>query len=289
MKRLALALIFAPGVAFAQSNPNWQMGHIPTPTEWNNQWSSKADNSITANGVTQSAAQWMAAVSTAPGIDARSPAFAGGVKCDGTTDDTAALQAAISAAQSATYEGVAAKLLLPPGRCMTTPLTISGQVAIEGSLSSGTVLVLETGATSPAVTIQTAGSSFPAGAPGGVIALRNLRIENQVIKTGSSSAHGILIAAGTWFPGVTLDHVTIYGMPGDGLKTTTAQDWVDCTGCEIINNLGNGVSAANANDWHFRGGNIGTNGQSGVVLSGSTQFSFEGTNIFSNGTYNVWL
>lgn len=43
MKKIALLLSLLSSTALAQTNPNWQSGYVPPPSEWNNLWSSKAD------------------------------------------------------------------------------------------------------------------------------------------------------------------------------------------------------------------------------------------------------
>src|SRR4051812_26500508 len=60
-------------------------------------------------------------------ISITDPAFAGGAKCDGTTDDTNAIQAAV------TYAGtVKGKVLVPYGTCITQQIALATGVAIEG-------------------------------------------------------------------------------------------------------------------------------------------------------------
>ena len=213
-----------------------------------------------------------------------------GVVADGATDNTAAMQAAINAVQTSVYEGVTKILILPVGRMITGPLTISGQITIEGSQSSGSILVLKTGSTAACVTIAPAGSAFPGGAPRGRIILKSFQIESQSGKTGPSTAHGISVpAGGVWTAHVTMNDVTIYGMPGDGLNGGSFNGLVDCYDCSIFNNNGNGVSCNSSADWHWYGGDIAVNGASGALLSGCVQFVFVGTNIYSNGTSNALL
>src|SRR4029077_15733086 len=65
------------------------------------------------------------AVSTRAVIDASDPRYAGGMKCDGATNDTAAFQAGINAAQ-----GLNRRILqLPTGVCL-----VSGGVTVTKSL-----------------------------------------------------------------------------------------------------------------------------------------------------------
>ena len=56
IKRCAIILCLLSPFALGQSNPGWQFGHVPTPKEWSDTWSGKADinngvlNNPTING-----------------------------------------------------------------------------------------------------------------------------------------------------------------------------------------------------------------------------------------------
>lgn len=65
--------------------------------------------------------------------EATSKAFAGGAKCDGKADDTAAFDAAIAAQE--TLKGI---VFIPPGKTcrITRPLTLSGTVSLVGDSST---------------------------------------------------------------------------------------------------------------------------------------------------------
>ncbi len=286
--RVLAALLLCLVPASAQTPGNFVPGESSgLSAHLNAQFATKADVAASAATVTATGATAARTLANHAADALNAKDF--GAVCDGTTNDTAALAAAIAATGSATYEGANKTLVLPPGRCLTDAITIGTQITIEGAGSAGSVLVLRTGATTAAVTIQPAGAAFPAGSPYGSIVLRDLRIENQVIKTGSASAHGVKLVTGTWVGAVTLDNVTIYGMPGDGINSSGFLGWIDCRLCQIQNNLLSGVNAGSANDWHFYGGIIGVNGAYGMILSGSSQFVVEGTNIYSNALSNLYL
>jgi hypothetical protein len=211
-----------------------------------------------------------------------------GVIADGVTDNSAAMQAAINALQTTVWDGQTRTLYLPGGRILTGPLTITGQITIEGTSSAGSAIVLKNGATAAAITI-TPGGAFPGGVPYGAIVLRTLRIENQTTKAGSAAAHGIQLIQTTQTYNIYLEDVTIYAMPGDGINAQNFLGSLDGWEIMIFNNQGNGINANSCTDWHFYGGQIGVNGAAGVLLSGCGYFDFHGTNIYSNATSNLYL
>lgn len=212
-----------------------------------------------------------------------------GIRADGVTDDTASLAAAIAAAQATVQGGQCWHLMLPKGRILTGPQTITNQIYIQGTHDNSTVLVLKSGSTAACFTIAPAGTAFPAGAPRGRIVLQDLRIENQVTKSGSANAHGIEFVTGTWTARVTLQRVTIHAMPGNGIMATSFDGWCDAADCSIFNNLGRGVDCNSCFDWRWYGGDVAVNTDLGVFLAGCGNFVFSGTNIYSNGNYNLSL
>jgi len=212
-----------------------------------------------------------------------------GVVANTGTDQTTALQAAIAEATADLSYGTRARqIILPAGEIVISPITLTKPVTLQGAGSTSTVLLLATGATSPALTVGTTGTGPVAGGPVATITLRDLRISSQSIKSGSASAHGLSLVAGAYISYVVLENVTIYGMPGNGITSVSFNGAVLANNVDIYNNLLLGVSSNSDADWHFYGGGIAVNGDTGVLLSGSTQFSFVGTNIFSN-QINLYL
>ena len=214
-----------------------------------------------------------------------------GVIADGTTDNTAALQAAINAVQTMTAStGTSNTLLLPQGVCVSGPLTISGQIGIRGVAGNGSVLRLKADNTAPLITIAN-GAGWTASSPFNEVRLSSVRLESQDGKTGGGgTAHGIHINnGGTSGLRVMLENVYIYNMGGNGIDCGGMNGWVDCRECDIRNNGGIGVQANSVNDWHFYGGVICTNTLQGVLLAGASQCAFYGTNIFANGQANLQL
>src|SRR4051812_39504150 len=63
------------------------------------------------------------------------PAFLGGAKCDGTTDDTAAIQAAVNSG--------AKEVHAPGGTCFTGTITVPSNIVIVGTGPNSTVFKLK--------------------------------------------------------------------------------------------------------------------------------------------------
>src|SRR5271155_1998768 len=69
------------------------------------------------------------------------PVFATGMKCDGSTDDSAALQSALAVAA---LPGLGnATIIMPPGTCMIDPaaiVSVNSSVWLQGAGKFGTIL-----------------------------------------------------------------------------------------------------------------------------------------------------
>jgi len=63
------------------------------------------------------------------GLDVRHTSFSGGAKCDGVTNDTAAIQAAINFCASSTC----GEVRFPPGTCMATQIEWKRHIILQGS------------------------------------------------------------------------------------------------------------------------------------------------------------
>src|ERR1044072_1875866 len=109
--------------AYAQSSPNWPLGYVPTPSEWN-QWagSKKVDvnggtlNMTATGGTTQrSLADRFAQVINVKDY---------GAKGDGTTDDSAAITAAINQSNAYSAAGTPAAIYVPGGQYLVSANTL---------------------------------------------------------------------------------------------------------------------------------------------------------------------
>lgn len=221
-----------------------------------------------------------------------------GVKCDYNpatstgTDDTAALQAAINAGQSATAQGGGRRIKLPAGNCLTGTLLISGQADIEGAGSHATVLHLKASATGPAIRIETSGYDFVQldGYPNGNIALSHLRLTSTSGATsGLDAQHGIQITVGAneipvW---IRLDDVVIYNMPGSGIKSGPFNGFLQANKSSFVNNGQWGTDTNSVYDFRFIECDWSTNRIGNLRSSGDAQMFLLNPNIYAAGGWGV--
>jgi hypothetical protein len=107
-----------------------------------------------------------------------------GAKGDGTTDDTAAIQAAIDAV-AASGGG---QVLLPPGTFVTGQLVLKNRVWLVGAGTRSTVIYLKTGTNASAIKNYVSSNAIEANAM--FCGVLNLKIDgNKTNQTGTS--HGI--------------------------------------------------------------------------------------------------
>jgi hypothetical protein len=283
--RLKLALsgsFLALSLGMAQAQTPQRTG----PLEIQNALKEIASNGAAA----QLAAQTnlgLGTLNTAAGLDARNPIYAGGAKCDGTTDDTAALQAAIVAAQTVPRR----TLIVPAGTCEHTGLQITGPITMAGQGTDGALLRLKAGSTVPNIYINVPSGVVPNGLTKDVT-IRDLTLtaDSSTDVPGQGVAHGIGFspaAGSTSDVRVVLNHIKITGMPGDGMSAVTFHGWVDATQVFIIYNAGRGYFANSVTDGRWVGGEIAGSGSDGLVLAGTASMVFQGVNFYVNGGHDV--
>lgn len=209
-----------------------------------------------------------------------------GVLADGTTDDTAALQAAINAAQTADKI-----LFLSPGVTLITGVTITKPLTMVGHGKWGSILNLKTGSTAPAISISIATTNFLSLSGFADVTLADFQITspNRTDAPGVGVAHGVALLQ----PGspqtvaVKLRGMLINAVPGDGIHSAALTGFVEATDLEISYPGGYGVYANSVFDWIFTGGNIYGALQDNILLSGSTNFRFDRLNVFVAVGHNV--
>ena len=84
-KLLALLLLLWTGPAFAQSNPGWTFGFVPTAAQWNAEWSSKVDVNLAGIPVTSGGTGGIIWGAGNPLIGAGSGALTQGTRSGNTT------------------------------------------------------------------------------------------------------------------------------------------------------------------------------------------------------------
>ena len=206
-----------------------------------------------------------------------------GVVADNSTINTTALNNVFAAAYA-----TGSMVVLPPGRIITGPLTLTSSIKIRGQGQSQTYLVLATGSTSPCILAQTTGSAPAVGRA--IIELSDFTITSQSGNTGSSTAHGIQVLLGTYTTQVTARDLTVTAMPGTGMigPTSTQQAYMKAFNCVVTSCAGDGVNPGVCDNWQFIGGFIALNNRN-LLLSGAQQCSFICCNMFSAVTTNVQI
>lgn len=209
-----------------------------------------------------------------------------GVVADGATDDTAALQLAINAAETANKI-----LFLSPGTSMITGVTITKPLIMVGHGKWGSILKLKTGSASPAISVSITTANFLSVAGFADVTLADFQITspNRTDAPGVGVAHGIslLQPASPQTAAVKLHGMLINEVPGDGIHSAAFTGFVEATDVEISYPGGYGVYANSVVDWIFTGGNIYGALQDNVLLSGSTNFRFDRLNVFVAVGHNI--
>ena len=94
------------------------------------------------------------------------PGYAGGAKCDGATDDTKAMQAALNSGANT--------VLLPSGTCLTSALTMPSNIELVGHGPNSSILKAKNSTNTDLISVSS--KSF--------VAFKNFRIEgNSVSQT----------------------------------------------------------------------------------------------------------
>ena len=213
-----------------------------------------------------------------------------GVKADGSTNDTTALQAAINYAQTA------GKVLeLPGGTIAHAGVTVSQGLSIRGHGQSATNLRLMAGSTAPAITVSVPSSAALANNYAVEIIFDGIQISavSRDDVSGQGVAHGLALVPGTGggaYTRVQLRGVSIFSTPGDAIHG--AANWkgvLESYGTEIVYPGGYGVSANSVQDWRWYGGEIVGAQKDGFLLSGTDGFKIDGLNVYVNAWSDIHL
>jgi hypothetical protein len=235
-------------------------------------------------------------VSTRAMLDATNPQYAGGMKCDATTDDTAALQAAINAADAGHTDRTVA---LPGGKCNISGVTIHAPVSIQGAGRQATILNLVSGSTKAAISVQITATDWPNAAPFAYVTISDLQITSpsRLDAPGIGVAHGIaVLSSSTPTPSAVIvelwrDLITL--VPGDCVNYTKGSGTfggnVKAYGTECAYPGRHGVLCNSGTDWQWNTGPIYGAVNNNVQLSGCVNFRFQGVNMFVAGGNDVNL
>lgn len=130
--------------------------------------------------------------------------------CDGSTDNTTALAAAIVAAESNTAP---LTLRLPAGVCITGPITVTAPITIACDANTGTTIELKSGSTSDMFTV------FPIGSTSFInptIQSSNCTFTSADGAAGANSVNGFRWRGGSYAVSVNFDHTRFQNFSNDG-------------------------------------------------------------------------
>ncbi|GJE27936.1 hypothetical protein LKMONMHP_2798 [Methylobacterium organophilum] len=214
-----------------------------------------------------------------------------GIKADGITDDTAALNTSIATCQGRGTEGKpVCRVALPSGQILHRPITLSRGIDLDAD-PRGTTLLAAAGTTAPGVTIACAHDGFDYYASGGAPPCQ-IRLGNLILKhpdkndaAGRNVAHGLAIqspASNPVYTVVKLDNLEIFSPPGDGLN---ASGWWN--GFAVINKLyvngayRDNVSVTGAYDWRMYAVDLIYAGRDNILFNSSGGFNVYGLKAYA--------
>ncbi len=218
-------------------------------------------------------------------------------------DDTAAVQAAIAAAQTSEPIGgvmgtAKTAVYLAPGNYIVCGLDLRRPVALIGAGNTASVLVIRSGCAAPAVTVSCTGDRIDYYAQQGIpciIEINRLRIisPNRADAPGQGRAHAILLADAATDPVYTqvrLEDDTILGVPGDGIHAASWHGWILALDNTINYPGGYGIYANSVADWYIYNADIGGALEDNILLSGaySMHFSNLSTEVAVKNNINVF-
>ena len=210
---------------------------------------------------------------------------------DGVTDNTTALQAAITAAEAITYDSIQTghpTIYIPAGNYLTGALTCTKVLAIIGDGQTATFLHLKNGVTDSLFTLNAeniAGTTIDDE--------NHYRIENMTLNgnrtdsTTTGVSHGIYCPATAWSQATQftasciVTNVSVSGFTGDGIHLGANRNWAYVTNTIVRYCNDNGL-ASFSYDSRFVSCEFGLCKNNGVRLYAGGANSFVGCNIYYN-------
>lgn len=240
-------------------------------------------------------------VSSGPYINAASPTYGGGMLCDGVTDDTPALQAAVNAGD---LNHSRKRVMIPGGVCMFTAFTVHAPVTVECPDQDATQLTLiqdgRNPSPGPMMTVAITSTDVPSAGQGFVyVNLMHCGLTSASrVGAGAGVAHAVYIH-GLTSPTpatvvVNLIFDRIVAPPGDCVHydQTGGGSWKGNikafgTTCESPGN--NGVSCNSSTDWQWWSGQVWGALQNNFQFSGCSNMQIRDVNTFSAQLSDVSL
>ena len=222
-----------------------------------------------------------------------------GARGDNSTDDTAAIQAAINRAKSNGNAGRSRLIVkLLPGVHLVSGLVIDRPVVLVGSGQQSTYLAVPPAHPEPAIRVAVSDGGYDYysdGHPPAMVHIADLRINGggKGNTAQAETAHGLALtnaAVRPIYTFVNIQRVTVYNVSGDALFGASGfkggvyvedfffhqygRDGVHCTGCY---------------DWRFVRGELSVGGRHGWYLSGCSMFGAWGVYSYANREDGLFL
>jgi hypothetical protein len=223
-----------------------------------------------------------------------------GAKCDGSTDDTTAFAAAISAAEARIVSEYwmpsgLPEVSAPPGLCFTSGIVIHKPIWFHGAGASGTTLALMAGSNVSVVKVVADAQTDPTPWAGHTtVKLSDFAIDgNSSNQTGTS--HGIELADASYSQGARygsgarLSDINVYSTKNHGIYVGTNRNfgWMDRI---IINYAQNDCVNFNGNnDWDLSGLSVGACAYNGIEIYYSGQIKIVNLDAYNNGGDGIKL
>jgi len=203
-----------------------------------------------------------------------------GAKGDGSTDDTAAIQAAIDAVHNAG----GGEVFVPAGTYIIAPATgiqVKSSVMLRGA-GKATIFKVATGANTTGNVVKSESWSD--------VVLRDFCIDGNRAGQSSGTNYGIYVAASA---NSKVERVWVRDMTGVGIHIYNS-DGVTVTGCESQGNFYHGFEAEQARGCIFQSNRGTANNYHGLLISpgeqsgtGSVGNSFIGNTFDNNAQYGI--
>ena len=184
-------------------------------------------------------------------VNAKDPGFA--ATGNGVTEDTTALQAAITAAEVLSIAGVATgrpEVVLPAGIYLTGTLTTSKRIKLRGDGSGSTFLKLKSGVTTSLLVINAENVGSTSVDDTNHVIVEGMTLEGNRTGTATLGAsHGIYCPAPAWnlatqySPSIQATDVHILNFTGDGIYLGDNRNWALLDRCIVRYVNGNALSS----------------------------------------------
>ncbi|TXN43404.1 hypothetical protein [Methylobacterium sp. WL7] len=206
------------------------------------------------------------------------------------TDNTAALQAAVFAAQSPASQGEGYRLTVPSGAILSGGITVAGQVEVVGAGSASSVFVLKSASKSAMFIIKTSAkyNYTNDGHPAAAMHFSKFRIAGQAGVGGNTGAHGFDFVSGGAIPAwVRLDDITAYNLSGSGVHANGFSGFAEFTRSSFIGNAKYGTDTGSTADWRYIDCDWGGNTSGNFRSQHDVQMTLYNPNISGAGGYGA--